>query len=68
MSRTRRPHFSATAVATSARPVLEADVMVSISHLPTSISLLLTIEEARALAFVILRETEKLKPHPRKDV
>lgn len=57
-----RPAFAATALHETCRPALEADLMVSVSHLPTSITLLLTVEEARSLAFVILRETEKLMP------
>lgn len=57
-----RPIFAATAVNKASRPVLQADLMVSISHLPTSITLLLTVAEARQLALVILRETDKLQP------
>jgi len=54
--------FAATAVNRTVSGLLRADLMVSITHLPASISLLLTVEEARQLAFVILRETDKLKP------
>jgi hypothetical protein len=55
-------NFAATTVKPGARAALQADLMVTINHLPTSISLLLTVHEARELAYVILRETEKFLP------
>ena len=50
------PTFSCTPIHPRARATLKADVLVSISNLPTSITLMLTNEEARELAFTILRK------------
>lgn len=64
------PTFGCTPIHPRARATLQADVLVSISNLPTSITLMLTNEEARELAMTILRKTEQPRLvdfTPRKD-
>lgn len=52
--------FRVSTLAAPARESLGKDCMVTITHLPANIVLMLTAEEARALAMEILRKTPAL--------
>lgn len=62
----QRTEFAVTPVKPAARESLGGDLLVSITHMPTSVSIVLSAADARRLAFHIIRQTDGLLP-PRKD-